>query len=196
GLEFLAGIPGLVGGAVAMNADARFGDVQQSVQDRLKKVEVAVLKENDTNQVETKEYSTDKLRFEYRKNLFLQPNEIILNCYWEIAQTDPKEIKTKIRSLLKKRKETQPINFPSCGSVFKNVTEKDGTKISAWQVIDKLGLKGAKIGNAQFSEIHGNFIVNLGSAKAADVKALIELAKQRAKNELQIILEEEVVYLE
>jgi UDP-N-acetylmuramate dehydrogenase len=101
-------------------------------------------------------------------------------------------VKAAIDELLVRRKSTQPVDLPSCGSVFKNPKAHG---ISAWQVVDKLGLRGHRIGGAQFSEKHSNFIVNTGGAKAADVRGLIELAKSRAKAELSIELEEEVRYL-
>jgi UDP-N-acetylmuramate dehydrogenase len=101
-------------------------------------------------------------------------------------------VKSKIDETLTRRKATQPIDYPSCGSVFKN---PKAAGLSAWQVVDKLGLRGHQIGEAQFAEKHSNFIINLDRAKAADVQALIELAKTRAQSELGITLEEEVMYV-
>jgi UDP-N-acetylmuramate dehydrogenase len=97
-----------------------------------------------------------------------------------------------IDETLARRKATQPLDYPSCGSVFKNPKEAG---LSAWQVIDRLGLRGHRIGDAQFAEKHSNFIVNLESARATDVRALIELAKRRAMEELGVRLEEEVMYV-
>ncbi|MGZ3698106.1 MAG: UDP-N-acetylmuramate dehydrogenase, partial [Bdellovibrionota bacterium] len=102
------------------------------------------------------------------------------------------KVKAAIDETLARRKSTQPIDFPSCGSVFKNPKEPG---ISAWQVIDRLGLRGHQLGKAQFAEKHSNFILNLGGALATDVRGLIELAKRRARDELSLTLEEEVIYL-
>ena len=101
-------------------------------------------------------------------------------------------MKKVIDETLERRKSTQPVDYPSCGSVFKNPRESG---LRAWQVIDRLGLRGHRIGNAQFAEKHSNFIINLGGASAADVRGLIELARRRASAELGISLEEEVKFL-
>jgi UDP-N-acetylmuramate dehydrogenase len=101
-------------------------------------------------------------------------------------------VKAAVDATLQRRKATQPIDLPSCGSVFKNPRESGK---NAWQVVDALGLRGHRIGGAEFSEIHSNFIVNRGDARAADVRALIALAKSRALAELGIALEEEVKYV-
>jgi UDP-N-acetylmuramate dehydrogenase len=99
-------------------------------------------------------------------------------------------VKAILDETLARRKATQPIDYPSCGSVFKN---PEGHR--AWQIIDQLGLRGHRIGDAQFSEKHSNFIINHGGAKAADVRALIELARTRAQAEFGVTLEEEVIYV-
>lgn len=111
---------------------------------------------------------------------------------WDVVREEPAQVKTKIGETLARRKATQPIDYPSCGSVFKNPRSH---ATSAWQTIDRLGLRGHRIGGAQYSEKHSNFIINLGGATAADVRALIDLAKGRAFKELGILLEEEVLYL-
>jgi UDP-N-acetylmuramate dehydrogenase len=111
---------------------------------------------------------------------------------WEIEKTAPAEVKALIDQTLARRKDSQPVEFPSCGSVFKNPKASD---LSAWQVIDQLGLRGHRVGDAQFSEKHSNFIINLGRATALDVRTLIELAKKRAMEEMGIPLEEEVIYV-
>lgn len=185
GLEFLTGIPGTVGGATCMNAGTHLGEAK----DRLRKVEVFPLLGGSGELIE---FGPDQLRFEYRKNLFLSEGALIWATEWEFHQEVPATVKAKIDETLVRRKATQPIDLPSCGSVFKNPRESGK---SAWQVIDQLGLRGHRIGDAQFAEKHSNFILNLGSAKAEHVRALIELAQSRAKKELGIHLQEEVIYL-
>lgn len=185
GLEFLTGVPGSIGGAVFMNAGTHLGETK----DGLTKVEVVSLLEPSQ---EIMSYGPDELKFEYRKNLFLPKLSVIWSAEWVVQKEEPSKVKSIIDQTLARRKTTQPIDFPSCGSVFKNPREHGK---SAWQVIDELGLRGHQIGGAQFSEKHSNFIVNLGLAKASDVRALIELAKSRAQKELGISLHEEVIYL-
>lgn len=185
GLEFLTGIPGTVGGATFMNAGTHLGEVK----DGLRKVEVFSLLGDSEGLIE---FGSDQLRFEYRKNHFLSEGALVWATEWEVRQEAPEIVKTKIDETLSRRKATQPIDLPSCGSVFKNPRESGK---SAWQVIDELGLRGHRIGDAQFAEKHSNFILNLGSAKAEHVRALIELAQSRAQKELGIHLKEEVIYL-
>src|SRR5690606_29273091 len=119
-----------------------------------------------------KTFETKDLRFEYRKNLFLNPSSIVTSSVWNIKKEDPATVKAVISDTLQRRKSTQPLEFPSCGSVFKNPPGK-----KAWEVIDALKLRGFQIGKAQFSEKHPNFIVNLKGAQASDVLALINLAQ-------------------
>ncbi len=99
-------------------------------------------------------------------------------------------IKNKIDEYLKHRKDRQPLNFPSAGSVFKNPQG-----FSAGELIDKCGLKGKKIGNIKISEKHANFIVNLGKGKAKDVIKLIKLIKKEVKKKFRVVLEEEIQFL-
>jgi len=182
GLEFLAGIPGSVGGAIAMNAGTHLG----ATQTKLRQVEVLSLTDPDQRWIFTKK----DLNFEYRRNLFLPKNGLIWSAQWEIDREDPKTIEKKLSLLFERRKKNQPTQLLSCGSVFKNPPGK-----YAWEIMDALGLRGYRIGNAQFSEKHSNFILNLKNAQAKEVRALIVLAKQRAKTQLGITLEEEVMYL-
>jgi UDP-N-acetylmuramate dehydrogenase len=179
GLEFLTGIPGSVGGVVAMNGGTHLGEAK----DRLRRVEAFV-------DGSLRAYAGAELRFEYRRNLFLPDGAIVYAAEWEIARGEPAAVKRRIDDVLARRKATQPLDYPSCGSVFKNPPG-----FHAWQVIEKIGLRGHRIGEAQFSEKHCNFILNLGAARAAEVRALIDLAKTRALQELGIQLEEEVRYL-
>jgi len=187
-LEFLSGVPGSIGGVVRMNAGTHLGEAK----DRIRRVEAFSL----TDALEGREslmcYEGAALRFHYRKNLFLPQGAIVLSADWECRKQPAYQVKIKIDETLARRKATQPVEYPSCGSVFKNPKE---IGVSAWEVIDKLGLRGHRIGNAQFAEKHSNFIINLGGATADDVRQLIELAKRRAREELSVTLEEEVMFL-
>ncbi|OFZ79884.1 MAG: UDP-N-acetylenolpyruvoylglucosamine reductase [Bdellovibrionales bacterium RIFOXYD1_FULL_53_11] len=183
GFECFAGIPGLVGGAVAMNAGTSSGEVR----DLALGVECV-----DLFSGKPISYCGPDLLFSYRKNGFLRSNEIISSVRWRLHRGDPATISSTVARYLSRRRVCHPVDQPSCGSVFKNPS---GT-LKAWQVIEKLGLRGQRVGGAQFSEKHCNFIINLGNALASDVRALVALARSRAHAELGITLEEEMLYMD
>jgi UDP-N-acetylmuramate dehydrogenase len=183
-LNRLTGIPGSVGGMVAMNAGTHLGEIK----DLIVKVEFVKLGESPLN---LKTHLPTEKSFSYRQNHFLGHGDLITHVEVCYQAEDPKIVKAEIDELYQRRKQTQPVDFPSCGSVFMNPTE-----MQAWKVIDQIGLRGHRIGNAQFADKHSNFIINLGGAKAEDVKALISLAQQRAKDQLGIELHKEVKIIE
>jgi UDP-N-acetylmuramate dehydrogenase len=166
-----------------MNAGTHLGEAQE----RVHRVGAYLL-----HAAQLQVWDRSEMAFEYRRHRFLPEGAIVTWVDWKITPTDPQQVKRVLDETLERRKSTQPVDFPSCGSVFKNPR---ATGLRAWQVVDRLGLRGHQIGNAQFAEKHSNFIINRGGALAADVRALIELAKARAKAELGIELEEEVKYL-
>lgn len=182
GFEAISGVPGTLGGVVAMNAGTHLGEAAARILEvrtiNLAKPELPIL-------TRTK----DALVFSYRRNHFLEPLEIVIDSLWTFTAENPSKIREKLEALYQRRKETQPLDYPSCGSVFKNPIESG---MRAWEVIDRLGMRGHQIGNAQISAKHPNWILNLGEAKASDVIALIGVAKDRAKTELGITLVEEV----
>jgi UDP-N-acetylmuramate dehydrogenase len=193
GLEWTAGIPGTVGGAIYGNAGA-FG---KSIGDSVIKVEVYDAKDN-----KIKIFKKRNCKFGYRNSIFKRKkNLIVLSITIQLKKGNKKEIEKKIKEHLEYRKKTQPLNFPSIGSIFKNPVPKQSLvrgrsiSFSAGELIEKCGLKGKKIGKAKISEKHGNFIVNFGGAKAKDVKKLIKLIKQKVKSKFGIVLEEEIQYL-
>ncbi|MGB9743321.1 MAG: UDP-N-acetylmuramate dehydrogenase [Minisyncoccales bacterium] len=178
GLEWAVGIPGTIQAAVYGNA----GAFQKSMKDVVEKVEVFDVK---TSQI--KSFKNKDCQFSYRNSIFKKnKNLIILSVKLKKKKSDFK----KIKRYLEYRKKTQPLNFPSAGSVFMNPQ-----KFSAAYLIEKCGLKGKKIGQAKISEKHANFIVNLGRASANDVKKLIGLAKKEVKKKFNINLKEEIVFL-
>jgi UDP-N-acetylmuramate dehydrogenase len=184
GLEWAAGIPGTFGGAIRGNA----GSFGRSMKDVVKTV--TVLKVGSTKS-EVRKYKKKDCKFSYRESVFKKkPNLIILSAEIQLKKGKKREIQSKIKEYLNYRKETQPLNFPSVGSVFKNPIGK-----SAGFLIENCGLKGKRIGNVKISDIHANFIVNLGNGKAKDVKKLINLAKKKVKNKFGIDLKEEIQYL-
>ncbi len=182
GFECISGIPGTMGGVVVMNGGTHLGEAS----DRL--LEVTTFSFAD-NAPLWRTYSGEELRFSYRKNSFISTEELVFSSKWRLEPGSPSRIREKLDVLFRRRKETQPLEFPSCGSVFKNPRDSG---LRAWEVIDRLGLRGHRIGNAQFAEKHPNWILNLGGARAADVIALISLAKRRAREELDVELVEEV----
>ena len=198
GLEFLTGVPGAVGGAVRMNAGTHLGETK----DRLLSISafLGFCRDEDLAACDLEfaardrpvEFEGPALRMEYRKSPFLPARAVVLEARWRVDLASPEAVQARIDENLVRRKASQPIDLPSCGSVFKNPRDAG---VSAWQVVDRLGLRGHRIGNAQISEKHSNFIVNLGGATAADVRALIRLVKSRASAELKIAMHEEVVYL-
>ena len=178
GLEWAVGIPGTVGGAIQGNAGAFEG----SMKDIVKEVEVFDVKSNKVRKLKNRE-----CKFGYRTSIFKKnPNLIILSCQLQLKTGDKQKIKEKIQEYLDYRDRRHP-KEPSAGSIFKNPKN-----ISAREIIDKCGLKGKRIGGAQISKIHSNFIVNLNGAEARDVLKLIKLVKKEVKNKFGIKLKEEI----
>lgn len=182
GLEFLAGVPGEVGGAVRGNAGA-FG---KEINKYLEKVEI--IRDGKIIELEKNE-----IKFSYRYSIFKKNKDIILASYFKLEKGDVDEARKEIEKNINYRKEKHPWE-PSAGSIFKN--PKHLIDLPAGKLIDGAGLKGYKIGQAQISEKHANFIINLGGAKASDVKKLIELAKEKVRDKYKIELKEEVVMVE
>jgi UDP-N-acetylmuramate dehydrogenase len=185
GVECLTGIPGSVGGMVAMNAGTHLGEIGA----RLIQTETVNLNDAEL-QIKTRVHEASD--FSYRKNHFLKTGDLVIHTYFKYEKADLVQVKAKIDEQYSRRKNSQPVNLPSCGSVFMN---PHAHNLHAWQVVDQLKLRGHQIGRAQISEKHPNFIVNLGEAKACDVKALIDLVKNRAHTELGIELHEEVKFI-
>ncbi|MCH7927336.1 MAG: UDP-N-acetylmuramate dehydrogenase [Candidatus Dadabacteria bacterium] len=175
GFEFAAGIPGTIGGGVFMNAGANDSEVK----DVIKKVWLLVDGKEEV-------VSRRELNFEYRKSN-LAEGAVVMKVLIKLDRGDRKLSEKKVKDYLDKRNKTQPIKMSNAGSIFKNPDS-----IAAGKLIEELGLKGYEIGGAQISELHGNFIVNRGSAKASEVLKLIDVAKENAYKLRGIILEPEV----
>ena len=191
GLEWAIGIPGTVGGAIWGNA----GALGKLMRDVIKEVEVYDIKD-----LRFKFFDLRKCKFDYRDSIFKKnSNLIILSTTLQLKKGNKKQIKKKIKEYLNYRKEKQPLNLPSAGSVFKNpppiLVRGKSQKFSAGELIEKCGLKGKRVRNVKISEKHANFIVNLGGGKAKDVKKLINLTKKKVKNKFSITLEEEIQFL-
>ena len=178
GLEFAAGIPGTIGGAVVGNA----GTADKWIGDLVEKVEV-LGEDGEIHQLPTSE-----CQFGYRTSRFQKTKEIILRVVLKLKKDSLQKIKQRIAENLSKRA-NQP-KEKSAGSIFKNPKEKP----AGW-LIDQCGLKGIRIGDAQISPQHANFIVNLGKARAADVLKLISLARTEVRKKFGVELEEEIYLL-
>ena len=176
GMEFCSGIPGSIGGAVIMNAGAYGKEIRDVIQ------EVTLMNERG----EIVKRKKKELSFEYRK-LNLPEETIVVGAAFSLEKGDPVEIRERVAEILEKRRQKHPLEYPNAGSIFKNPKSKP-----AGQIIEEAGLKGVRIGDAKISEKHGNFIVNLGNARAADIVALIDLAKKKVREQMGISLETEV----
>jgi UDP-N-acetylmuramate dehydrogenase len=176
GLEWAAGIPGTVGGAVAMNA----GSLGSSMAESLMWVEW-LLPDGGLRRAEREE-----LDFSYRR-LQRPEGAVVVGCGVRVSPDDPKAIRERIVKGLKWRRQRQPLSFPSAGSVFKNPPGD-----FAGRLIEQAGLKGERRGDAQISEVHANFIVNRGRALSREVKALIELSRERVRRGAGLELELEI----
>ncbi len=179
GLEDLVGIPGTVGGAARMNA----GAMGTSIGDFIS--EMSVIGEKD-GEVFSGVYDHHSAGFAYRST-DIRDCEIIYIVKLQLYKKDRRDIRKRKEKVLEWRKRHQPLEYPSAGSVFKNPPG-----ISAGEVIERCGLKGARSGMAQVSERHANFIVNLGGATASDVKSLVALVKNVVREREGIELEEEI----
>ena len=184
GFEWAVGIPGTVGGAVYGNAGA-FG---KSISDNV--VEVEML---DAGKMTVERLKKGDCHFGYRESIFKKnKNSVILEAIFLAKKGNKKEIQNKIKEYLFRRREKQPLNLPSIGSIFKNPA---GKKFSAGELIERVGLKGKRAGGVEVSEKHSNFFLNVNRGKSKDVKNLIKLAKKRVKNKFGIELKEEIQYL-
>ncbi|RMC49105.1 UDP-N-acetylmuramate dehydrogenase [Lactobacillus sp. ESL0228] len=177
GLEFASGIPGSIGGAIYMNAGAYGGEIGSVVK------EVQVL----TRAGELKTYTKDKMVFSYRHSLVQDNGDIVLSATFALKKGQKRKILAEMNYLNALRQYKQPLEYPSCGSVFKRPT---GHFVGP--MIIAAGLQGKQIGGAQDSMKHAGFIVNKGGATASDYLALIELIQQKIKEKDGIDLQTEV----
>ncbi len=205
GLEWMAGIPGTVGGAIYGNIGA-FGG---SIGEKIEKVEVL-----DPDGLTLKWMGREECEFAYRDSIFKRSEYIILSAALKLEKGDSQGIRSLIKEYIKKRGH-HPAGFPSAGSVFKNIVIAENQKVfdslckkfpeldkfktsgkipTGW-FVEELGLRGKKIGGAMIAKEHGNFILNTGNAKATDVVVLTSLIKQKVRVNFGLQLEEEIQYV-
>lgn len=177
GFEFSAGIPGAIGGAVVMNAGANGASIGALVK------EILLLDMEGCFFKKTKE----EMNFAYRSSVLQSERAVVVEAAFSCYSREKKAIKEEMEVFIKRRKETQPLHYPSAGSIFRNPPGD-----SAGRLIEAAGLKGERIGDAQISTLHANFIINLGAATARDVMALVERARKSVLERFGIELKPEV----
>jgi len=178
GLAEIAGIPGTIGGGVVMNAGAYGGELSQVVT-RVDAVAVA-----DGRPII---FEGPDLGFGYRHSVLMDAGVIVSSVTMQLTPGDPDAIRTRMNELAQARRDKQPLNYPSAGSTFKRPQGMFAAKL-----IDDCGLRGLRIGDAQVSEKHAGFVVNLGSATAGDILTLMEEIKRRVFEATGVTLEPEV----
>lgn len=180
GFEFAAGIPGSLGGAIVMNAGAYGGEMCQVVQ------RVRLMAPDGT----VVEKSAEEMHFSYRHSILKEEPLIVLDAAIRLAPGSRQEIRAKMEDLASRRREKQPLEYPSAGSTFKRPAGYFAAKL-----IEDAGLRGFSAGGAQVSEKHCGFIINKGNATAADIYTLITEVQRRVKASSQVTIEPEVILL-
>ena len=180
GFEFMAGIPGCIGGGIMMNAGTDVGSFAD-ILDRI----VLVCGDGSVREVEFSRSMSS-----YRK-MNIPEGDIVAGAFFRLRRADnPEEVKSRVESTINERKMKHPLDFPSAGSVFKN---PEG--YFSWRLINDAGLKGRRIGGAMVSEKHTNFIINAGGATSWDIRELIDLIREEVRKKFGIFLEPEVKML-
>ena len=183
GFEFACGIPGTLGGAVFMNAGAHGGAISDVL---------VSSRAYDVNTHSIVELARDAHEFSYRHSAYMKnQNLICLSATFALAPDGEESIRAKMQENMKKRRDTQPLDYPSAGSFFKR---PDG--YFAAKLIDDCGLKGLRVGGACVSEKHAGFIVNLGGATAQDILTLSDIVAEKVKEMSGVNLEREVIFVE
>ena len=175
GFEFSSGIPGTIGGALITNAGANGGTISEILES------VTFLINNKEIEIPKKE-----IKFDYRYSSITRRDNI-LKAKFKLKSGDTEVARKNIKEYIKHRNKTQPVEYPSAGSVFVN-----NAKNKAGKIIEDLGLKGLSIGGAKISKLHANYIINTGDAKINDVKNLIKKIQEIAKEKEGITLSTEV----
>ena len=181
GLEFAYGIPGTVGGAVYMNAGAYGGEIKNVL------LSVKSIAKDGSAAEET---PIDKLDISYRNTSFMKNGRIITSAFFRLEKGNPDEIQGRMEELMGKRKNSQPLEYPSAGSTFKR--PKEGY---AAAMIDDSGLKGVSVGGAMVSEKHAGFVINYNNATFADVTGLMDVIRKTVFEKHGVELEPEVEIL-
>lgn len=180
GLEFASGIPGTVGGGVVMNAGAYDGEMSQVVE------QVVVQDRNG----ERMELDNATMEFGYRTSSLRRHPFVVTEVTFRLERGDREQIKARMEELAARRREKQPLEFPSAGSTFKRPQG-----YYAGKLIMDAGLRGFQVGGARVSEKHCGFVINTGEASAEDVRAVIRSVQEQVKDKFHVVLEPEVIFL-
>ncbi|MDQ6804707.1 MAG: UDP-N-acetylmuramate dehydrogenase, partial [Actinomycetota bacterium] len=180
GLEFGVNIPGTVGGAIRMNANAYGGELATVLES------VELVSASGTVRREP-----DQLGFSYRRSN-LKPGEIVSGASFELHPADPNEVKATLAEMRHRRHEAQPSGIKTFGSTFKNPDDPHAEGRTAGQLLEAAGCRGLRVGGASFSTKHANFVENHGDATTADVIALMAEGRRRVEERFGIVLEAEV----
>lgn len=180
GFEEISGIPGTIGGAVRMNAGAH----DREMKDVIKTVKCLDYQGNE------KTFTNEEMNFGYRTSILKTEKYIAIEVEIELDKGNSKEIKEKMDMYKEKRKNSQPLEYPSAGSTFKR-----GEDFITAKLIDEAGLKGTKVGDAEVSTKHGGFIINKGNATASDILELVQIIKNKIYEKYQKKIELEVEVL-
>jgi UDP-N-acetylmuramate dehydrogenase len=206
GFEWAIGVPGTVGGAIYGNAGCYGGEMK----DHIVSVEAYHVARKERIRL-----SHDACAFAYRESFFKRERHVIVSCEMELAiSPDPVQSRARMESIMKERKEKQPLDQSSAGCAFKNfeytseseielllreadvpAMMRERKSLGAGWLVDQAGLLGQRVGDVEISQKHGNFIINKGQARAQDVIALISLVKRKIRDDFGIELHEEVQYI-
>ena len=209
GLEWAGGLPGTVGAAVRGNVGAFGGEIKDSL------IKAHCIKLHENGDYEEITLTRDEMDFSYRSSRVKTEKLIVVSAQFQLREGSPEELLASHEKYFENvtyRQDKHPLDYPNCGSVFKNISKKEEVnrileswgdieelvrdkwhgKVSMGYVIDRLGLKGLREGNAQISEKHQNFIVNLGGAKADDVKRIITQVEEEMQESFGITPEVEI----
>lgn len=181
GLEYLSFIPASVGGAIVMNAGCynhNFSDI----------IEYVYYLDEDLN---FKVVKKESCNFSYRNSFFKDSKKIVLGCKIKLINGDKEKIKEIMEECINKRKNSQPLEYPNSGSIFKNLDN-----VKAWKLIEDSGLKGYKYKDALVSDKHSNFIVNTKNASGEDIRILIDIIKAKVFYDHKVKLESEVIIID
>jgi UDP-N-acetylmuramate dehydrogenase len=186
GAEHICGIPGTIGGLICMNGGSQRKDIGSSI--------LEVISVDQTGNLHVRK--ANQCQFAYRESVFQRSDEIIVNAVLQFGKAlEPKVVRREMLSILSSRRRKFPQKLPNCGSVFKSnpaLYEEYGPPGS---IIERLGFKGYRVGNAMIPDIHANFILNVGEASSSDVISIIRTIKSSAKEELGVSLVAEACYV-
>jgi len=183
GLEHIVGIPGTLGGLIVMNGGSRREAIEESIES------VRVMSADGTIEI----YDREQCAFGYRKSAFQENGLIVVSAKLVCSKSSSRQVRTEMRQILRSRRQRFPRKLANCGSVFKSDPSVFHEFGSPGSMIEKLGLKGHRIGGACISDMHANFFLNVGSATSGDYLALIDFVQEKVAEAFGVTLQLEVI---